>query len=171
MKLAANALALVVIVFLSLICARWAQSRSAVAAVDRISVADFLREQGARLVLTVDVRSEAAFRRGHIPGALSVPLAVIGDHVTAIRQAARKRLVVTYCACPAEHASADAAARLAARGVVPVAALVGGIDAWANAGGPLEKTNDYLMPSAAASSVRNFRYDASLSTLITPRMR
>jgi rhodanese-related sulfurtransferase len=62
----------------------------------RITVAELKKLWDAREVVVVDVRDHEAFRSGHIPGAVSIPL----DQVVA--QAGRleteTKPIVTYCA-------------------------------------------------------------------------
>ena len=93
-----------------------------------IGLDDFRRRHAAGAVLVIDVRSDESFRLGRIPGALSVPLHRIDDAVDQIRNAARRRPIVTYCACAGEHSSL-AAAELQRLGV-PATDLEGGFQAW-----------------------------------------
>lgn len=53
-----------------------------------------LIETGA---LVVDVRGEPAYQRGHIPGALSIPLAVLEAGIPAALVQAMAKPVVVYC--------------------------------------------------------------------------
>ncbi|RPJ84271.1 MAG: MBL fold metallo-hydrolase, partial [Acidobacteria bacterium] len=46
--------------------------------------------------LVVDARPVTAFAAGHIPGALSVPLEDLQDHLARLK--ALKKPIVTYCA-------------------------------------------------------------------------
>ncbi len=105
-------------------------------AVPRISV-DTLHAYG-NAVLVVDVRDVDTFQSGHIPGAINVPLAEVAARADEIRRAAKDRPIVTYCSCPAEHTSAEAARQLIGRGV-PARALTGGFPAWLGKGLPIEK--------------------------------
>jgi len=107
-------------------------------AVPRIGQAEFRMLHGTGAVLAVDVRGNAAYRAGHIPGAMHVPLASTATSAEAIRTRAAGRTIVTYCSCPAEQTSAAAAVVLLDHGVGPVAALVGGYVQWVRNGGPVE---------------------------------
>jgi 3-mercaptopyruvate sulfurtransferase SseA len=63
-------------------------------AAGRIGVGDLKKLHDAGKVVVLDVRSAAAYRDGHIAGALSVPLD------TVVQRAAEftgGRIVVTYC--------------------------------------------------------------------------
>jgi 3-mercaptopyruvate sulfurtransferase SseA len=62
----------------------------------RVTLAEFKKLFDARDVVVVDVRDEASFKAGHIPGALSIPL----DQVTAKAEQLRSenKPIVTYCA-------------------------------------------------------------------------
>jgi rhodanese-related sulfurtransferase len=104
----------------------------------RIPLDDFRRLHAAGAVLTIDVRDPVAFRTGHIPGAVNVPLDVLDAQAPEIEVRARRRPIVTYCACMDEHASLKAVEILNARGVMNVSALVGGLRAWIASGGKLQ---------------------------------
>ncbi len=63
-----------------------AEPMSLAEAVDR-------RDRGEAVI--VDVRSRASFAEGHIPGALSIPLDELDQHVGELR--ALQRLPILYC--------------------------------------------------------------------------
>ncbi len=63
-----------------------AEPMSLAEAVDR-------RDRGEAVI--VDVRSRASFAEGHIPGALSIPLDELDQHVGELR--AQQRLPILYC--------------------------------------------------------------------------
>ena len=75
----------------------------------------------------VDVRSQEAFDRGHLPGAIHIPYA----HLTAQRLADydEDKLFVVYCAGPHCNGSTRAAMRIAALGR-PVKEMIGGVTGW-----------------------------------------
>jgi rhodanese-related sulfurtransferase len=104
----------------------------------RIPLDDFRRLHAAGAVLTIDVRDPVAFRTGHIPGAVNIPLNQLDTRSEEIAARAARRLIVTYCACLDEHASLEAVEILNARGLLRVSALVGGLRAWIAAGGKLQ---------------------------------
>jgi len=62
----------------------------------RIAMAEFkaLHQQDA--VAVVDVRDAESYAEGHIPGALSVPLDDLQQHLPKLK--ALKKPIVTYCA-------------------------------------------------------------------------
>lgn len=64
-------------------------------AVPRMSMAEFktLVDKGG--VTTVDVRSLADYRLGHIPGAIAMPLNEVATRVAELR--GRGKPIVTYC--------------------------------------------------------------------------
>ena len=69
------------------------------AAVPRIKLEDFKKEFDQDKLLVVDVRGPEAYRAGHIPGAINVPLAEIGGPSQSLaRLKASKKPIVTYCA-------------------------------------------------------------------------
>ena len=103
----------------------------------RIAVAALKRLHQMNEVVVVDVRDAAAYRLGHIPGALSIPLETVPQRVEELRGA--RKSIVTYCASPEEHASARAALDLRGFGLTNVRALTGGWDQWLAAGGPVAR--------------------------------
>jgi len=75
-------------------------------AVDRDTLLERLR---AHDVTLIDVRPEREFAEGHLPGALSVPLA---DLASRLDELPRDRTIVAYCRGPFCTFSAEAARRL-----------------------------------------------------------
>lgn len=92
-----------------------------------------LLEKGEAVV--VDVRTETQYREGHIKGALSLPKEKIAGRLGELPE---DKLIVSYCACPAEHLSIDASLQIRRLGRQNVAALVGGLRAWFREGLPTE---------------------------------
>ncbi len=66
------------------------------AAVRRISQADFKQALAGDDLLVLDVRDAASYASGHIPGAISIPLDELAKHVAELK--AERRPIVTYCA-------------------------------------------------------------------------
>ena len=64
--------------------------------VPRISMADFVKGLAQDGLLVVDVRSAEQYLQGHIPGAISVPLA-LGLAGQVERLKSQKKPIVTYC--------------------------------------------------------------------------
>jgi rhodanese-related sulfurtransferase len=64
----------------------------------RISMADFKSLYTANRVVVVDVRDEASFATGHMPGARSIPLAKLLDPRSVAELKAAKKEIVLYCA-------------------------------------------------------------------------
>ena len=82
----------------------------------------------------IDVRDVQAYTAGHIPGALQIPLARIEGEASYLP---KDKPIVTYCTCPNEESSGQAAMILANAGVQQVFALKGGLAAWTEAGNQL----------------------------------
>ena len=82
-------------------------------------------------VTVIDVRDASAYLTAHIPGALQIPLARVEGEVPHL---AKDKPIVTYCTCPSEESSGQAAMILANGGVKQVFALKGGLAAWTEAG-------------------------------------
>ena len=85
-------------------------SRDSLEPLDRDTL---LRRLETRDVLLIDVRPESEFAAGHVPGAVSVPLARLEEHLHALP---RERTIVAYCRGPFCAMSADAARKLRALG-------------------------------------------------------
>ena len=81
----------------------------------------------------VDVRNEAAWRQGHIPGAVHLPRAQIPQDTT-LRPA---QPVVTYCWGPGCNGATRAAQALAERDF-RVKEMLGGIEYWIREGFAIE---------------------------------
>jgi 3-mercaptopyruvate sulfurtransferase SseA len=64
--------------------------------VPRISLADFKKQHDQDKVLVIDTRSAEAYRGGHIPGAVSVPLSAWNEHLPRLK--ATRKPIVAYCA-------------------------------------------------------------------------
>ena len=62
--------------------------------VRRITIKDFEELRNKHDVFIVDVRNQAAYDQGHIPGAKLMPVNEILNHVD---QLPKDRLIVTYC--------------------------------------------------------------------------
>ncbi len=105
------------------------------ASAERISLDEFLRLQTAGKVIVLDVRDDAMFERGRIPGARFAPMSALSGLVEELKGS--KTAVVAYCSCPAEETSGRAVAYLRKQGVQNVRALLGGYDAWQQGGNPV----------------------------------
>jgi 3-mercaptopyruvate sulfurtransferase SseA len=66
------------------------------AAVPRISLAEFKKLQDQDKALVIDTRSAESYRGGHIPGAINVPLSAWNDHLPRLK--ATRKPIVAYCA-------------------------------------------------------------------------
>jgi membrane protein DedA with SNARE-associated domain/rhodanese-related sulfurtransferase len=114
----------------------------------RISVDDLYRlmDQGAAPII-VDVRSQIArsLEPRHIPGALHLPMHGFEEH---IKELPRDRDIVLYCTCPNEASAAQVAKLLIDSGFLRVRPLLGGLEAWIEAGHPVES-----LPSGNGASV------------------
>jgi len=86
-------------------------------------------------VVVVDLRKPQEFRGGHLPGAISVPLAELDRRFAEIPTSP---MVVLYCQCPIEEA-ATAYAFLEAKGYLNHVVLEGGYDGWLRRRYPVTK--------------------------------
>lgn len=89
---------------------------------------------GRRDFVLVDARSPAAYAAAHLPGAISLPHALIGEDTLADLPAG---LLVVYCWSPGCNAATKAAAALTALSR-QVKEMLGGFEYWVREGHPLE---------------------------------
>lgn len=90
------------------------------------------RAAGAAPVV-LDVRNDAAWAQGRIPGAVHVPNAQLADRAAEVLPD-RDAAVVTYCWGPGCNGSTRAALTLARLGYTDVRELIGGFEYWAREG-------------------------------------
>ncbi len=97
----------------------------------------------------VDVRSEEAFAKAHVPGAINIPT----RQINAERMAgfAAETLFVVYCAGPHCNGVHRAAVRLTRLGYA-VKEMLGGVTGWLDEGLELEGSGAATMASNAAIS-------------------
>lgn len=88
-------------------------------------------------VLLVDARSQAAFSRESLPGALSLPLHTRIDEPTLARLKASPEVIV-FCSSRQCRSSHELAVVLKRRGVLQVQLFPGGMEEWTEAGYPTE---------------------------------
>lgn len=101
---------------------------------ERIGFDEFKKLNDAGQIAVIDVRSMEQFLASHIPGSLHIPVTRIEGEIPYLPKG---KLIVTYCTCPAEESSGQAAMILV-RGGVPAKALLGGMDEWTKRGLPME---------------------------------
>jgi len=115
----------------------------------RISVDELHRRMDAgETPLVVDVRSHTArlLEPRHIPGALHLPFQGFETHIAELP---RDREIILYCSCPNEASAAQVAKLLMNQGFVRVRPLLGGLDAWIEAGHPVEELREHVESSVA----------------------
>jgi len=91
--------------------------------------------RGAADFVLLDVRSPAAYRAGHVPGARSLPHGkIVGSALAAFPG---ETVFVVYCAGPHCNGGHRGAIRIAALGR-PVKLMIGGVTGWLDEGFALE---------------------------------
>jgi rhodanese-related sulfurtransferase len=98
----------------------------------RISIDELKPLADAKSVTIIDVRASEAYLAAHVPGALHIPLGRLEGELPYL---AKDKRIITYCTCPAEESSGEAALLLQRFGF-DAAALLGGFDAWTGRGFP-----------------------------------
>lgn len=102
---------------------------------ERISIPELKDALARNAVTVIDVRSMDQYVASHIPGALHIPVSLIEGEVPYLP---KDKPIVTYCSCPAEESSGQAAMILAHAGVGGSKALKGGFDEWVKLGLPVK---------------------------------
>jgi rhodanese-related sulfurtransferase len=90
-------------------------------------------ESGPRLL---DVRTPAEFTTAHIPGSYNVPLDLLREHRTELREHLDQDVVLI---CRSGARAGQAETLLAQTGLANLHVLDGGITAWQNAGAPVNR--------------------------------
>ncbi len=103
--------------------------------------ADFVLQAGnAPGTLLLDARATAAYRAGHIPGALSLPLGDFAAAFAALEPRLREaRLLVPYCSDRNCSDSPELARRLWDKGLKNLLLYKGGMEDWSGRGHAAEK--------------------------------
>lgn len=108
------------------------------AAVPRVTLAEFKKLHAAKQILAIDVRDPHAYENGHIPGALNVSF--VDVEIMANRLLKEPKPIVAYCACKDELTAARVSLQLMRVGVKNIRVLTGGWDGWTAGGGKVELT-------------------------------
>jgi hydroxyacylglutathione hydrolase len=95
-----------------------------------------LRTQESSGLQILDVRRPAEHNNGHVPGAINIPLAHLEQEIEKL-DATRPTAVI----CAGGYRSSAATSILERRAFGSIFNVVGGTDAWINAGYPVERRN------------------------------
>jgi rhodanese-related sulfurtransferase len=106
--------------------------RTTLEAIDAATLLERLRTDD---VIVLDVRPDAEFRAGHLPGARSIPVAELAER---LHELSPDRQIVAYCRGPYCVFADEAVALLRARGY-RAARLAEGLPDWRAAGLPVER--------------------------------
>jgi rhodanese-related sulfurtransferase len=79
-------------------------------------------------ITILDIRDNASYLKGHIPGAMLLPLQEVETRGNEFIDIGNP--IVTYCSCPAEESSLSAALKLQELGAASVYVLQGGYNGW-----------------------------------------
>lgn len=105
-----------------------AQTRLPLQAITMQELQRRIQDEG---VVLVDVRPQAEFAQGHIPGALNIPVAQLQQHLGSLPA---QTGIVAYCRDPFCISSTQAVELLQAQGF-QAQRLIGGVPEWAALGG------------------------------------
>jgi len=110
----------------------WSSDGRLLGKIPQVLASDLEKSLSHGAVTLIDVRNDAEWESGHIPGAIHIPLGYLADRM---RDVPRAKPVVVQCAAGAR--SAIGASLIAASGVDRVINLIGGIGEWRKAGLPI----------------------------------
>jgi thioredoxin 1 len=85
-------------------------------------------------IRVLDVREDGEYRRGHVPGAIHIPLGQLPAHIAELPRDGRLAVI-----CASGSRSLGATDHLRSKGWKDVASVAGGTAAWARSGGRLEE--------------------------------
>jgi hydroxyacylglutathione hydrolase len=120
-------------VFRSEVLREWKSHRGALERVQQLDPTALEKAAGPNGPQVIDVRSPEEWSRGHLAGAIHIPLAQIADRIGELDTTAP---IVVHCRGGGR--SSIAASFLQSQGVVDVANLAGGFDAWVAQGFEVE---------------------------------
>jgi rhodanese-related sulfurtransferase len=104
--------------------------------VPRVTVEEAKKEVDAGTAIIVDSRGEQAYAQEHIAGSVNIPGGSSDEKFAALP---KDKKIFVYCSCASENSSSHLAFQMNKKGIANTYALVGGTDAWARAGFPMEK--------------------------------
>lgn len=113
--------------------AQWAAAGRSLETIAQMDVVELMEHTRAGGVTVLDVRGQAEWEAGHIPGAVHIPLGMLPDRIAELPAGGG---IAVHCQSGGR--SAIAASVLQARGVDAVNNVTGGLDAWQGAGLPVE---------------------------------
>jgi phage shock protein E len=92
--------------------------------------------------MVIDVRAPEAYARGHLPGAVNIPMHQLPGKIHTL---GNNRPIITYCNMdqPGSSRSENAAEMLRDAGL-HARVLAGGYPEWEEAGHPIDSEQDYL---------------------------
>lgn len=115
------------------VISQWDEGLSKIEQITAVTAEELLRKGE---ITILDVRGSAEYKEGHVPGAVHIPLGYLEDRLDEVPD--DKPLVIH---CLSGFRSSIAASILDAHGHAPIANLGGGYQAWAAAGGSIERSS------------------------------
>jgi len=124
----------------------WKSRRGELAQVAQLDPSGLDKLAGKNRVQVVDVRSPEEWSKGHLPGAIHIPLALLPDRIGELDASAP---IVLHCRGGGR--SSIATSFLQSQGVATVSNLAGGFDAWVAQGFKVESEK----PAASSGRRKN----------------
>jgi len=118
----------------------WASAHGDLEKVRQLDAAQLRKAASDRRVQVVDVRGPDEWRRGHLPGAIHIPLAALPERIGELDASAP---IILHC--KGGGRSAIATSFLQARGIANVSNLTGGYEGWVKSG--FEVRSDDAVPA------------------------
>jgi glyoxylase-like metal-dependent hydrolase (beta-lactamase superfamily II) len=113
----------------------WMKSGLDVQKIEQVSVSELQERISRGGLQVIDVRRPAEFAGGHVPGALTAPLAGIEKQISTLPL---KKDLETAVICAGGYRSSAAASLLQKHGYKNLMNVTGGTSAWVSAGYPVE---------------------------------
>jgi rhodanese-related sulfurtransferase len=102
-----------------------------------LNVSDAVQLINRQDAAIVDVRDAAEFKSGHIPNARNIPAGEVTERTKELEKLKKRPILL---ACGSGNRSASAASGLQKAGFEQVYTLAGGMNAWQQAGMPVQKS-------------------------------
>jgi hydroxyacylglutathione hydrolase len=133
--------------FGSEVVAGWAANGAPLGTVDQITARELAGRRRRGEVAVIDVRGEAEWEAGHLPGVPNIPVGMLADRLDELP---RGKPIVLQCQSGAR--SSIAASVLKARGIPQVMSLTGGFAEWEAAGLPVQRDDITIGAATSASA-------------------
>jgi len=131
-----NNIWLVMVAVVSGVMLIWPFIAKRFSATKEVGVTDAVQLINRQDAVILDVREPAEFKSGHIPNARNIPVGQVGERLKELEKFKARPILLT---CASGNRSDTAGSTLQKAGFAQVCSLAGGMDAWQQAGMPVQK--------------------------------